>query len=220
MPVMRNSGCHGLSVDIMRLAIVLVAVTSIIANQALAQVIGVEVRDGNVFAQQEQGWGRLTRDGRSTEVARSRDGRLIAYVHKEGGGEGDQAMNSISLCVVAEKTCRVIVSPKLVDSPAEENMTGANSPAFSYQAGVGPSGAIAGSLYFMTSAFMNMGAIHRVALGDGKISYVAPALNFTIAQNGKFAGTLNITSFTHGECQSVILDPNTKKVLQTKPLPC
>ena len=204
--------------DVMLVTTVLTGIAFLVANQASAQVIGVEVRNGDVYVQQQQGWGRLTRDGRSTAAVRSRDGSLIAYVHHERG-EGDDAMDSISLCVVAEKTCRVVVSPKSADMP-EENMTGASSPAFSYQAGIGPSGAIMGSLYFMTSAFMNEAAIHRVMLDSGKISYIAPALNFTVLQSGKFTGALNITSYTHGECASEIVDPNTKKTLQAKKLAC
>ena len=201
-----------------KLASILTISASLVASQASAQVTGVEIRSGDVYLQQQQNWGRLTRDGRSTAVVASRDGRLIAYVHNEGG-EGDDAMNSISLCVVAEKTCRTIVVPKSADV-AEENLTDAGSLAFSYQAGIGPSGTIVGSLYFLTSAFMNMGAIHRAMLESGKISYIAPALNFTVLQSGKFTGALAVTSFTHGECQSTVVDPNTKKLLRSENLPC
>ena len=104
------------------------------------------MRNGDVYLQQQQGWGRLTRDGRAVGVARSREGRLVAYVHTESG-TGDEALNSISLCVIAEKSCRIIVRPSSTGS-TQETLTGAGSPAFSYQAGVGAGGALVGSLFF------------------------------------------------------------------------
>ncbi len=185
---------------------------------AWAEALGVEMRNGDVYIQQQQGWGRLTRDGRSIAVTRSRDGRLVAYVHTESG-TGDEALNSISLCVIAEKSCRIIVRPSSTGS-TEETLTGAGSPAFSYQAGVGVGGALVGSLFFQTSAYQSMGAIHRVTLEDGIVSFIAPAVSFTVVQSGRFTGALDLIAFRGGVCQDEIVDPNTRKVLGSKSLAC
>ena len=171
--------------------------------------------------QQSQGWGRLTRDGHATEVTKSRDGSLIAYIHSEGR-QDTEAMNSISLCVVSAKTCRIIVNPKIADEP-KENLTGATSPCFSYQASAGADGSVVGSIFFLTNAWATSGAVHRATLGPNPtVSFVTDSNSLSVVQKGRFAGALDISQHIYapqgGSCdQERIFDPNTKKVLQTIP---
>lgn len=207
----------------MKTAIVLASIAGLLSSQASAQVLGVQVKNGDVYVQQPQGWGRLTRDGRATDVTKSRDGSLIAYIHSDGGQDSD-TMNSISLCVVAARSCKIIVAPKSANTP-EENLTGATSPRFSYQASAGSNGNIVGSIFFMTSAWATSGAIHRATLGPNPtVTYVTSSTSLSVVQNGKFAGALNISKHIYapkgGSCdQERIFDPNTKKVLQSIPTP-
>ena len=205
----------------MRIAYVLASLAALVTGPCHAQIVAVQVRNGNVFVQQPQGWVRLTQDGRALEAAESRDGSLVAYTANRGG-QGEDAMNSVSLCVVASKRCQEIVTPRSADSP-EDNLTGASTPVFSYQAKADPAGAASGSLFFMTSAWATSGAVHRVTFGSSPtVTFVAPSNSLSVVAGGKFAGALDLSQHIYapqgGSCdQERIFDPNTKKVLQTIP---
>lgn len=204
----------------MKAAVILASITTLIISHAEAQVLAVQVRNGNVYVQQAQGWGRVTQDGHATEAAKSRDGSLVAYIHNDGEQDGEP-MNSVSLCVVAAGSCRVIVAPRSSDDPTE-NLTGASTPAFSYQASAA-NGTIVGSLFFMTSGWATSGAIHQVTFGlNPAVTFVTPSNSLLVVPGGRFAGALDITQHIYapqgGSCdQERIFDPNTKKVLQTIP---
>ncbi len=206
----------------LKLAIVALATAALVPRVAAAQVLGVQVRDGNVYVQFPTGLRRLTRDGQSTEAAKSRDGSMIAYVHKDSTGDSG-SMNSISVCVVAEQKCRIVMQPASSDKP-EENLTDATLPVFSYQASARPDGTVVGSLYFLTTAWTTSGAVHRVRLGPvPSVSYVTPSNALSVVPSGKFAGALDVSQHSYGtggSCdQERIFDPNTKKILQNIPTP-
>ena len=198
---------------------------SLIAARANAQVSDVQIRDGDVYVQLSAGPAqRLTRDGQSTEAARSRDGKLIAYVHRDGA-TSDGSMNSVSMCVVAARRCDVIVAPRAADKP-EDNLTDIGSVQFSYQAGVDTSGQVIGSIFFLANAWAASGAIHRVTLGPNpKVTFVTDSNSLTVVAGGRFAGALEISQHRYGKqgagsCGlNSIMDPNTGKRLERLPSP-
>ena len=206
----------------LKLAVLVLGIAALTPSAADAQVFGVQVKDGNVYVQLPTGLRRLTRDGQSTEAAKSRDGSLIAYIHKDSAGDSG-SMNSLSVCVVAEQKCRIVTQPKSSDKP-EENLTDATTPVFSYQASARPDGSVVGSLYFLTTAWTTSGAVYRVKLGPvPSVSYVTPSNALSVVPSGKFAGALDVAQHSYGtggSCdQERIFDPNTKKVLQNIPTP-
>ena len=207
----------------LKIAIALVSLVGGIPSQGAAQALGVQVRDGDVYVQYFQAWERLTRDGRAITATTSRDGSLVAYVRNEGGGPSDE-MNSISLCVVATRSCRTVVSPESADEPTKD-LTGAAAPMFSYQAKAEADGRVIGSLFFMTNGWATSGAIDRVTLGPNPaITFVTDSNSLGMVQSGKFAGALYVSQHIYapqgGSCdQQRIFDPNTKKVLQNIPTP-
>lgn len=213
----------------MKAAIVLAGVAALIAGRASAQVIAVQVRNGDVYVEQAQGWGRLTRDGHVSEATVSRDRNLIAYLRGGGNAGTSDALNDIFLCSAPHQTCVLLVRGA-GGTTNENNLAGINTLAFSLQAGEKPDGTLVGSLFFLSMAGgANTDSLHRVLLGGKTIHQVvnspAPFVTYAnsleIIPTGKYAGALNIEiqEYTsHGACGAkTIFDPNTKKVLQQGP---
>jgi len=208
----------------MKLATVIASAAVVIGQPAGAQVLGVQVRSGDVYVQESGGLRKLTQDGQNTAAVKSRDGSLIAFIHKEGERDSEE-MNSIFFCVVSARSCNRIVLPR-DDQEPKNNLTGITDPQFSYQAGVQPSGTVVGSLFFMTSAWATSGAIHRVTLGPNPtVTFVTDANGYTVVPSGRFAGALQVSQHRYakegeGSCElNSIMDPNTGKRLTILPSP-
>ncbi len=208
----------------MRLAVIMAAAVVAVGLHTNAQVLGVQVRNGDVYVQDSGSLRRLTHDGQNTEAVRSRDGSLIAFVRKEGE-QGSSEMNSLFLCIVSARRCDRVVLPR-EDQKPEDNLTDITSPQFSYQASAQPNGRVVGSIFFLTSAWATSGAIHRVTLGpNSTATFVAAANDYSVVPSGRFAGALQVSQHKYatngeGSCElNSIMDPNTGKRLALLPSP-
>ena len=207
--------------------------TLAITHPATAQpaaATGVQIRNGNVFAELPGGaQSQITTDGAALEATRSRDGTLIAYLHHAPGTppaspNTDDALDTISLCVVAEHACQTLVEPRYA-TEITQNLTGISTLRFSYQAGTGRDGRLIGSLFFLASAWATSAAVHRITLTPPPtLSFVTDSNSLEIVPSGKFAGALQINQHRYAAAPNIgacdiarIFDPNTKQILQTIP---
>jgi hypothetical protein len=199
-----------------------------IASPAIAQISGVDIKAGDLYGQFPNGMRRLTRDGHIVEATLSRDRNLIAYVHKGPHGETG-SINDLYLCGATAQVC-VLAVHGTEGATTETNLADISNVRFSLQAGESGSGALTGSVFFLSAAGgANTEAIHRVLLGGKTIQqllnsppvFITYANSLEIVPSGKFAGALKIEVqqyTTHGACGAMtVFDPNMRKVLQQGP---
>ena len=213
----------------MRPILLAVAVAALASSQALAQVSGVQVKDGDVYVQSPTGPRRLPHDGGVSEAVLAPDRNLIAYLHDGPGAGSSSALNTLFLCGVPDKTCVLLVQGA-EGNTTENNLAGMGTIRFSLQAGEGPDGVLTGSVFFMSEAGgANTASVHRVLLAgktlrqvlNAPAPFVTYANSLEIVPSGRFAGALDIEVMhytSHGACGAMtIFDPNTRKVLQEGP---
>ncbi len=125
--------------------------------------------------------GQLLLDGQPLSAAHSSrealltpDGRHVVSVGTAPAGEG------IWLLPVDGSMARLLLAARADDEP-QRNLTDFSSLAFS------PDGR---ELYFLTSAWVTSGALHRIALDGGQPEYLSDANDLRVIASGEHAGKL------------------------------
>ncbi len=199
-------------------------------SAANAQILGAQVKAGDVYVQTPGGTARLSHSGRVKEVILSRDHELIAYM-VEGPETSTSTVNDLYVCSAPAKDCVLAVHGSGMTVADDNDFEGLFALTFSLQAGVQADGTLIGSVYFLTNPGMaRLMTVHRLVLTGKTIHQIlnspAPALlrsmELGVEQTGRYAGALDLVT-TEGQdvggCGTkIIFDPNTRKVLRSRPV--